>query len=74
MPGQENDLTGPKGLTGYRVVVNPKNKSGPTKELNFSPDSIQAHVSGLMVSHINVFEVSDSAVTLWCFSVQRPLQ
>lgn len=54
MPGQENHVTGLNGLTGYRVVVNPKDKSGPTKEINLSPDSAQAHISGLMVSHLYV--------------------
>ncbi|XP_029314550.1 fibronectin 1a [Cottoperca gobio] len=55
VPRQENRLTGLTGLTGYRVVVNPKNKSGPTKELNLAPDATQAHISGLMVA--TVYEV-----------------
>lgn len=49
VPGQENRLNGFNGLTGFRVVVNPTNKSGPTKEINLAPDTTQAHISGLMV-------------------------
>lgn len=37
-------------LTGYRVRVNPKEKTGPMKEINLSPDSTSAVVSGLMVT------------------------
>uniref|UniRef100_A0A7N6F7W1 Fibronectin n=1 Tax=Anabas testudineus TaxID=64144 RepID=A0A7N6F7W1_ANATE len=57
VPGQENRLTGLKGLTGYRVVVNPKDKSGPTQEINLAPDTTQAHISGLMVSIATTYEV-----------------
>ncbi|XP_042192054.1 fibronectin 1b isoform X3 [Callorhinchus milii] len=37
-------------LTGYRVVVSPREKSGPTKELNLSPDNTSATISSLMVA------------------------
>lgn len=49
-PGQENRINSLSGLTGYRVVVNPKTKSGPTKEVSLAPDSTQAYITGLMVS------------------------
>lgn len=39
-------------LTGYRVRVNPKEKTGPMKEINLSPDSTSAVVSGLMVTGV----------------------
>ncbi|KAK7881005.1 hypothetical protein WMY93_030594 [Mugilogobius chulae] len=61
--GQENRLGGRSGLTGYRVVVNPKNKSGPTKELNLAPDTTQAHISGLMIAttyEVHVYALKDS--------------
>ncbi|XP_066543476.1 fibronectin isoform X2 [Amia ocellicauda] len=50
-------------LTGYRVVVNPKDKTGPTKEFNLAPDTTQAFVSGLMVAtkyEVSVFSLKNS--------------
>ncbi|XP_012738023.3 fibronectin 1a [Fundulus heteroclitus] len=55
-PGQGNLITGLSGLTGYRVVVNPKKNSGPTKEINLAPDATQAIISGLMIA--TTYEVS----------------
>ncbi|XP_076015176.1 fibronectin 1a [Genypterus blacodes] len=70
VPGQENRLTGLTGLTGYRVVVNPKEKSGPTKEMNLAPDATQAHISGLMVAtnyEVNVYALKN-------YLTSRPVQ
>ncbi|XP_029461975.1 fibronectin isoform X3 [Rhinatrema bivittatum] len=50
-------------LTGYRVRVNPKEKTGPMKEINLSPDSTSAVVSGLMVAtkyEVYVYALKDS--------------
>uniref|UniRef100_A0A8C4NN45 Fibronectin n=1 Tax=Dicentrarchus labrax TaxID=13489 RepID=A0A8C4NN45_DICLA len=67
VPGQENRLSGLTGLTGYRVVVNPKNKSGPTKEINLAPDATQAHISGLMVS-VALFVFIPSLQNIYSYS------
>lgn len=49
-------------LTGYRVRVNPKEKTGPMKEINLSPDSTSAVVSGLMVTFLCAMQRS----VFWC--------
>uniref|UniRef100_A0A3Q3BFR4 Fibronectin n=1 Tax=Kryptolebias marmoratus TaxID=37003 RepID=A0A3Q3BFR4_KRYMA len=60
----------PTSFTGYRVVVNPKNKSGPTKEINLGPDATQAHISGLMIA--TTYEVY--VYTLKNSLTSRPIQ
>ncbi|XP_053139279.1 fibronectin isoform X3 [Hemicordylus capensis] len=50
-------------LTGYRVRVNPKDKTGPMKEINLAPDSTSATVSGLMVAtkyEVSIYALKDS--------------
>nr|XP_055070729.1 fibronectin 1a isoform X5 [Misgurnus anguillicaudatus] len=50
-------------LTGYRVAITPKSKSGPTKEVNIAPDSTEFHATGLMPGtdyEVEVYGVKDS--------------
>uniref|UniRef100_A0A5F9CPW4 Fibronectin n=1 Tax=Oryctolagus cuniculus TaxID=9986 RepID=A0A5F9CPW4_RABIT len=57
-------------LTGYRVRVTPKEKTGPMKEINLAPDSSSVVVSGLMVAtkyEVSVYALKDTLTS-------RPVQ
>ncbi|XP_072434711.1 fibronectin-like isoform X3 [Chiloscyllium punctatum] len=50
-------------VTRYRVVVKPREKAGPSKELTLGPDNTSATVSGLMVAtkyNIFVYAIKDA--------------
>lgn len=51
-------------LTGYRVAITPKNKNGPTKEVNIAPDSTEYHATGLMVTILafGLYSKNDTSV------------
>ncbi|XP_053554784.1 fibronectin isoform X2 [Bombina bombina] len=57
-------------LTGYRVRVNPKEKTGPMKEIELPPSVTTTSITGLMVAtkyEVNVYAVKDSLTS-------KPLQ
>ncbi|XP_072513132.1 fibronectin 1b isoform X2 [Salminus brasiliensis] len=50
-------------LSGYRVLVTPKNNIAPPKQMNVAPDSTQVTVPGLVVStlyEVHVYALKDS--------------
>ncbi|XP_041056553.1 fibronectin-like isoform X2 [Carcharodon carcharias] len=57
-------------LTGYRVLVKPREKEGPSKELSLGPENTSATVSGLMVAtkyNIFVYAIKNTLIS-------KPLQ
>ncbi|XP_059823334.1 fibronectin-like isoform X2 [Hypanus sabinus] len=64
-------------LTAYRVVVKPKEKAGPSQQLNIGPDNTSATISGLMVAtkyNIFVYAVKDSMTSLPLEGVKATLE
>ncbi|XP_069839301.1 fibronectin isoform X5 [Dendropsophus ebraccatus] len=54
-------------LTGYRVRVNPKEKTGPMKEIDLPASTTVTSITGLMVAtkyEVNVYAVKDGLMSL----------
>ncbi|KAK0134225.1 Fibronectin [Merluccius polli] len=65
-PVHTDRLSGRPGLTGYRVVVQPKDKHGPNVVLNLAPDTTQAQVPGLMLATtyvVNLYALEDTVTS-----------
>ncbi|XP_075036435.1 fibronectin isoform X2 [Mixophyes fleayi] len=59
-------------LTGYRVRVNPKENTGPMKEIDLPPGMTATTITGLMVAtkyEVNVYAVKDGLTSLPLYGI-----